>query len=115
MKKLLVAAFAIAIFGIFLLLLIANLSYTPLIEIKKLDKSMLEKTVRIEGEIFAIKSYEEWGFQIISVTDSTGTINVITDAMTSSAKGQKIIVQGIVEEYQGELQIKAENIIIQTD
>lgn len=65
----------------------------------------------IQGEVFNIKSYKESKFQIISIKDNTGKIDITTNKILNLINNQTIIVIGKVTQYKEGLQIQADKII----
>ena len=106
--------FALIMFlaGLFILLLIANISEPPLFQIREINKTLLDKSVRVSGQIANIKSFEESNFQIISLKDNSGKIDITLDKITNLQKNQSILVFGKVTEY---LQKNSSTIQIQAD
>ncbi|MEK6935285.1 MAG: OB-fold nucleic acid binding domain-containing protein [Nanoarchaeota archaeon] len=110
--------FALIIFliGLFILLLIANISESKQFQINEINKTLLDKKVKISGEILNIKSFEESNFQIISLKDNSGKIDVTLDKITNLQKNQSILVFGKVTEYITEnnstIQVQAEKIVL---
>ena len=102
---------AVSIFGIFLLLLLSNIIEPELVPISKISDSMLNKKVKIQGEIFKIQ--DKQSFKILSIEDNTGKIDVLCNCKNESQikNNQKIIVAGKVQAYRDYLQISADKII----
>ena len=102
--------------GLFILLLIANISEPKIIQIKEINKTLMDKKVKISGEIANVKSFEESSFQIISLKDNSGKIDITLDKITNLTKNQSILVIGKVTEYITEnnstIQVQAEKIIL---
>ena len=70
----------------------------------------IDRKVRVQGDIFNIRSYKESDFQIISIKDNTGRIDITTDKILNLKNNQTIIITGKITEYKGSLQIQAEKI-----
>lgn len=102
--------------GLFILLLIVNISEPSQVQIKDINKTLLDKKIRISGQIANIKSFEESSFQIISLKDNSGKIDITLDKITNLNKNQSILVFGKVTEYIQEnnstIQIQAEKIVL---
>ena len=78
-----------------------------------MDETYLNKRVEIKGQIQTIKTYKESSFQIITINDSTGKIDITLDnPITNITKNQSIITIGKVTEYKNNLQIQADKIIL---
>lgn len=108
--NLLKTSLIISLIGIFILLLLSNILEPRLMDIKQINEKMLDRKVKVQGEIFNIKSYENSNFQIISIKDETGKIDVTADKILSLTNNQNIIVVGSVQEYKQYLQIRADKI-----
>jgi len=103
----------LSILGIFFLLILTNLLQPKLVNISNIDKNLLNKKIKINGEILNIKKYPSYDFQIILVKDKTGEIRVIIDRIIPKIKkGHNITIIGIVQEYKKEIQIQAEKILL---
>ena len=105
-KTLLKVALFCSLVGILILIIISEkitiLSHT----INSIDKSLIDKEVKINGEITAIK--ETPGLLILTVQDSTGKITVIIfDKEITINKGDYVEIQGTVIEYKNILEIDA--------
>lgn len=107
MENLLKISLSVALVGIFLLVFLANSLPLPVTNLKDIDDKMLNQKVRVEGKIFRIEDKE--GFQILSISDETGKIDVLSESNISEM--QEIEVQGRIKEYRGYLQIQADKII----
>ena len=102
----------ISLIGIFLLLLLSNILEPKLINIEQIDEKMLNRKVKVQGEIFNIRTYKDSDFQVISIKDETGKIDVTTDKILNLTSNQGIMVVGSVQEYKQYLQIRADKIIL---
>ena len=100
----------ISIIGIIILLLLANIIQPTQIKIKNIDESLLNQKIEIKGQIQSIKTYKESNFQIITINDSTGKIDISLDNPINITKNQTIIVTGRVTEYKSNLQVQADKI-----
>jgi len=107
MENLLKISLIGSIVGIFLLLLLSDLLPQPLTNLGDINNEMLNDKVKIQAEIFKIENKEN--FQILSVKDETGRIDVTSNSNITTL--QKIEVEGTVKEYNGYLQIQANKII----
>lgn len=111
-KTLLKLALTISLLGIIALLIISNILELPLSNISEITNNKLDKKIKIRGEIFNIKSYDKNNFQIISIKDSTGKVDITTDKILPLKNNQKIEVQGKITDYKQYLQIQAEKILL---
>ncbi|MEM2956165.1 MAG: hypothetical protein QW041_01135 [Candidatus Pacearchaeota archaeon] len=93
--------------GLIILFFLSQNLEPKLIKISEINKKMLDNYVKIQGDIIKIKNYDT--LTIMTINDSTETINIIT-SKTNITKG-KIEVIGKVKEYRGILEIEAEKII----
>jgi len=110
--NLLKTSFSVSLIGIFLLLLLANISTPKQISIGNITDKLLNKKVQVQGTIFNIKSYENSNFQVISIKDSTGKVDVITNQILDLKNSDEILIIGTIKEYKQYLQIQADKIII---
>ena len=90
-------------------MLLSNILEPKLISIEKINDGLIGKKVKVQGEIFNIKSYEDSNFQVISIKDDTGKIDITTPLVNVSLN-QEIMVIGTVNEYKQYLQIQADKI-----
>jgi len=104
-------SFIISIIGIFILfLLLINLDI-KIIKIKDITNELLNRKVKITGEVVRISNYKA-GFQLLNVREDMKEIEIFveTGKNISLSKSDKIIVLGKVLEYENKLQIRAEKI-----
>jgi RecJ-like exonuclease len=78
-----------------------------LIEIKDIKGSMMDKTVKIQGQLIKIKQTD--AMSILSVNDNTETISVLSPKTNISLNSSLEII-GKVTVYKGMLEIDAEKI-----
>lgn len=72
---------------------------------------MLNKKVKINGIISNIKDKET--FKILSVSDSSGDIDVLCECKDNTKMNLQVEVTGKIQDYNGNLQIQADKIIKQ--
>ena len=110
MPSILKISIAIALIGTFILLFLSYISEPKLIEIKTINKAMLDNFVKIYGKIIDIDNKES--IKIIKVEDNSGSIDVIVfeKNIINIGKGMNAEIIGKVSEYQGKMQINAEKI-----
>ena len=101
----------VSLIGIFLLLLLLKTLEPRLISIEKINGELINKNVKIQGEIFNIKLYEDSNFQVIAIKDNTGKIEVTINKILNFTNNQNITIIGKVQEYNENLQINADKII----
>lgn len=103
---------AISLLGIIILLILTNTLEPQLKNIEEITTKDLNKKAKVQGTIINIRSFEESNFQIISIKDETGKIDITTNKILELKNNQQIIVIGRVTDYKLNLQIEAEKIII---
>jgi DNA/RNA endonuclease YhcR with UshA esterase domain len=112
MKIFLIICLTISIIGI-TLLLILSLTFSPKkINIKIINEDFLYKKVKVIGKITSINNQKD--FQIITIRDSTGSIQIFSKNKKIFQKDQTLLVMGKVQEYKNKLQINSEKIISMT-
>ena len=102
----------ISLLGIIILLILTNTLQPTLKNIEDITTKDLNKKAKVQGIIINIKSFEESNFQILTLSDSTGKIDITTNKILNLKKGQQITVVGRVTDYKQDLQIEAEKIIL---
>lgn len=109
-KTLLKLCLAFSLIGIFSLLFISEKFVLPISEIDSINKSMLDREVKIRGAITGIG--ETPGLLILTVKDSTGRITVIAFKQEEIELEKDLLVeiQGTVMEYKNKIEINAKSI-----
>ena len=88
------------------------------IALSAIDKSMVTKPVLIQGKVEGIRpSWKERAPDIVTLTDGVGEVKVVYWADVKNAippqhlpeEGKNIIVEGWVDEYRGEIQVKVDS------
>ena len=102
--NLLKISFAITIIGILLLLFLTTLKPEKK-DIANITSKDLNKQIQVSGKITNIRNYNESNFQIITIEDSTGKINIILNKNLNLTNISNITIIGEVQEYKSELQI----------
>ena len=102
-------SFIIAILGILLLMFLSEIITPTQIKIKDITDDKLNQKIEIKGNITSIKTYSSSNFQITTLMDETGKID-ITSEIINITKNQTIIVIGKITEYKKTLQISADKI-----
>ncbi len=110
MENLFKISLIISTAGILFLLLLSNAIEPKPIKIKDINNELIDKKVKIQGQIFNIKSYEGSNFQVLSVKDNTSKIDVILGKPINMTINKSIIIIGRVQEYKSYLQISADKI-----
>ncbi len=109
MDKLFKISLVGSILGIFLILFLANTLTLKQTNIVDINKKLLNKKVRVQGTIFNIRNYDY--FQVISIRDETGKIDITLDKNLELTNIKEITVTGKVKEYEQYLQIQADKIM----
>ena len=111
-KTLLKISLITSLVGILILLVILDKIDVSDSNINAINKTFLDKQVKIKGEITRIT--ETPGLYIMNVKDNTGDIDVIVfkEEKLELEKGNIIQIEGQVTEYQGKLEIIAKKIVI---
>jgi len=99
-------SFAISLMGIVTLLFLSIILPVKEVKIGEINKNMMNKKIQVSGEIFNIREYDN--FQVISIKDETGKIDITLDKIVELTNGQKIIVIGRIGEFNGFLQVREE-------
>ena len=110
-KNLLKITLSISLIGILFLLFITNTQRPTLTNIENINNKLLNKNVKVQGEIFNIRSYEDSNFQVISIKDETGKIDVTINQILDLENNKNIIVIGKITQYKEFIQIQADKII----
>ena len=109
MKLLLKISFTISLLGIFLLLLLSNILEPQLININELSTKDIDKNIKVQGEITKIRNINK-DFQILTISDQTGKIDITLNTNKQFKKNQNLIVTGRVSQYKNNLQIEANKV-----
>tara|TARA_Y100000310_G_C20446394_1_gene698631 strand:+ start:46 stop:399 length:354 start_codon:yes stop_codon:yes gene_type:complete len=101
----------ISLIGILLLLFISATYQPKQITIDQINNNYLNKQVKIQAIVLNIRSFEDSNFQILSVKDETGEIDITTNKIFDLTNNQTIIILGKVTQYEESLQIQANKIL----
>ena len=93
--------------GLILLFVLSQNLEPKLIEIKDIKSSMMDKTVRIQGQLIKIKQTD--AMSILTVDDKTETISVLSPKTNISLNSSLEII-GKVTVYKGTLEVEAQKI-----
>lgn len=105
-KTLLKVALFCSLIGILILIIVSEKITITSYEINAIDQTLIDKEIKINGEITAIK--ETPGLLILTIQDSTGKITVITfDKEITITKGAHVEIQGTVTKYENILELDA--------
>jgi DNA/RNA endonuclease YhcR with UshA esterase domain len=108
-NKLLFICLLISISGILILMVLSIYLEPRLSKVKDLSIDNVYERIRVEGNVFQVKKYDE--FAIIKISDDTGSINVLSDKTSLNlTKDDSIKVIGKAIEYKGDIEINAEKI-----
>ncbi len=103
---------SITLIGILLLLFLSEVLTPKLINIKDINNKLLNQKTKVQGQIFNIRTFEDSDFQILSIKDNTGKIDITLDNVINITNNQNITVIGTIKEYKEHLQIQADEIIL---
>ena len=107
--KLIQITLIISLFGIFNLLLLANIS--PKLEnISDITQKKINENIKISGQVISQRTFEQSNFQLIHIKDKTGNITVTINNPINTLKNQTLIITGKIVEYNKTLQIQANKI-----
>ena len=104
-KKIILISAVMSLTGIILLMTLMLVEEPEKLKIERLNQEILNKKVSVFGEVVKIRNYSE--FQIITISDLTGKIDVFSEKTPPLKIGQKIKVDGKVEEYENRVQIRS--------
>lgn len=102
----------ISLVGILILLSITTFLQPKQINISEINIKHLNKNIIVSGQITSIRSFEDSEFQIITLKDSTGEIQITADKVLQLTNNQNITVLGKITEYKGDLQVQANKITL---
>ena len=110
-KDLLKITLIVSIIGIFILTLYVESIQTSPIEISKINKDMLDQTVKIKGTITQLTETE--GLYILTIKDDESIpVIVIKDEFLQLSKQDFVEIEGKVIEYKNKTEIQAQIITI---
>ena len=96
---------------LFLLLIFMQFCSPKIFNINELNEKQLNKQISVSGKIISTKSYQESNFQIISLKDSTGEIDITLMQILDVSNITQIKVIGKLTKYNNKFQIQAEKIL----
>ena len=111
-STLLKIALSISLVGLTALYIITETTTVPLNNIAEIDMTDMGKDVSIQGRIVKVNDYEKTIVLAVEDTEKN-VISVILfkDGKTSIQTGLNIIINGEVEEYNGQIELIANEII----
>ncbi len=101
---------AISLIGIIFLLILSNILEPKLQSISEINTKDLNKKIKTKGQITNIKTYEN--FQILTISDSIKSINIILNKPLNLTRNQNLTITGTLNQYKNKLQIQAEKITL---
>lgn len=115
-KKIFRLALFTAIFGLVGMIFSANYLTPQNIQIKDINRGMLDKEVTVEGLVVGVDQSHKGGTYFLELMDNTGKIKVVifestaseiqkTDISIQNFNKRRIKVVGRVTEYQGSLEL----------
>jgi len=99
----------VALVGIFVLLFMVTNYQPPLTTINQLTTNQLGKQITLAGTITNIHDYQN--FQILTIKDKTGTIDLLVNQKTAFKENQTIEVSGTLTQYKNRLQLTVDTLI----
>ena len=111
-RNLLKVALICSIIGVFIIFIFADRLEPSLMNISDISDSMIDQSVKIQGEIVAVRNTPS--VSILDVEDDGGSIKVVAfdDENSGLSKGQFVEVFGDIQDYEGLLEIEAKKIKI---
>ena len=103
---------SISLIGILLLLFLSEFISPKITNISDINNKLLNQKTQVQGQILSIRTFEDSNFQIISIKDSTGKINIILNNPINITNNQNITVIGTINQYNQTLQIQADKITL---
>jgi DNA/RNA endonuclease YhcR with UshA esterase domain len=105
-----------AIFGLVGMIFSANYINPQKVQIKDMNRGMLDKEVSIEGMVVGISQSQKGGTYFLELMDGTGKIKVVifesaateiqkTNIKINNFNNRRISVVGKVTEYQGNMEV----------
>ncbi len=101
-----------SIIGIFMLLLFLNIQDPKPIKISSINEKQINKHVTIQGQL--IRAYTLKGdFTALIIKDNTGSIEIVCNCPDlKNQTNQNMSITGKISEYNNQLQIQADKIMI---
>jgi RecJ-like exonuclease len=111
-KTLLKISLIASLIGILILLIILDKIDISDSNINLINKTLIDKQVKIKGEVTRIT--ETPGLYILNIKDNTGNIDIIIfkENKIDLEKGNIIQVEGQVTEYQNKIELIAKKVVI---
>ncbi|MAG78686.1 hypothetical protein CL616_04965 [archaeon] len=107
-KTLLRIALITSFLGIFSLFFLCEFMEMDLTKISEIDELLLDKKVKVEGEVSNVK--ETSSMLLFDIKDESGKIKVVVFSDKKIDLDEFVSVEGKVMEYEGEMEISAEKI-----
>ena len=99
-----------SILGIFLLLIISKTIEPPLVKIKSLDETYIDKTVKVTGKIIDIHNVKS--SQTLTLQEDLSKINIFINSKQNLTPNSTITVTGKIQKYNNKLEMEAEKITL---
>lgn len=97
------------IIGIIALFVLSKVIEGQKVSVIDISEDMLGQKVVITGHV--VSAYDKKSLWLLNVEDSSGKIDVIVEREGNEfRKGQAVTVTGIVSDYKGKMEVKAESI-----
>ena len=108
-KTIIRTTFTISFVGIFIILVMGEITEMPIIKISELKDKEIDSRVRIDGKILSVRKLT--GAYLIHINDKTSTVPaIIFEENLDLKKGSDIEVKGKLTEYNNELEIIVDTI-----
>jgi|WetSurMetagenome_2_1015567.scaffolds.fasta_scaffold978204_1 DNA/RNA endonuclease YhcR with UshA esterase domain len=115
-KKIFRLALCTAILGLLGMMFSANYITPQTVQIKDMNRGMLDKEVSVEGMVTGVTQSQKGGTYFLELMDGTGKIKVVifesaaseiqkTSINIENFKNRRIKIVGKVTEYQGSLEV----------
>ncbi|MGV8151841.1 MAG: hypothetical protein ACP5OG_02075 [Candidatus Nanoarchaeia archaeon] len=99
--------FLLALLGVFFLIIAINNEPDTVTKIINLNENLLEKNFKITGSVAKITNYKNSDFQVISLKDNSGEIEVTIGKIINITKNENLTVYGKLAKYKNKIQIEA--------
>ena len=109
-KSLFKLALITAIFGTFVIIILANNLEPSTISISSINEKMLDEFTSIQGKVVDEQIFDK--LHIITVKDNSASIRALLPKKTSTLLNKEVAILGKVIEYRGELEIEISRIKI---
>tara|TARA_Y100000310_G_scaffold343563_2_gene451818 strand:+ start:469 stop:816 length:348 start_codon:yes stop_codon:yes gene_type:complete len=111
-KKVSIISLIFSLLGVLIILYLSENTLPPFYQISEIDESLLDQTIFTTGEISLIKETNGLFIFILKGNNSKILVIATKEQELQLDKNKKVNLIGKVLKYRGELEIKAEEIII---